>query len=47
MLSILPADAQKFALVLLLSFLVGLEHEEHKGEREGRSPQAATSFIAL
>jgi uncharacterized membrane protein (DUF4010 family) len=33
MLSTLPADAQKFALVLLLSFLVGLEHEEHKGER--------------
>ncbi|MDR3607088.1 MAG: MgtC/SapB family protein [Oligoflexia bacterium] len=27
---LIPADAQKIVLVLLLSFLIGLEHEEHR-----------------
>ena len=32
LLQFIPADAQKLLLVLLLSFLIGLEREEHKGE---------------
>ncbi len=41
----LPPEAVKIVLVLFLSFLIGLEREEHKGRSQGTTPLAACALF--